>query len=121
MRRPIFRRHSRAKDRKGHDGIGEHIVETKAGHFHPEQFEDHYETALKDLIDKKAKGVKIAPRPERASAPVIDLMEALRRSAAAKTAAARAAPVQKQGKKKIPGQKEMLLPNSRQEVRSSRG
>src|SRR4051795_686058 len=48
--------------------LAKHIVETKAGHFHPEQFEDHYETALKDLIDKKAKGVKIAPRPERASA-----------------------------------------------------
>jgi len=90
--------------------LAKHIVETKAGHFHPEQFEDHYETALKDLIDKKAKGVKIAPRPEQASAPVIDLMEALRRSAAAKPAAARTAPVQKRGKKKIPGQKEMLLP-----------
>jgi DNA end-binding protein Ku len=90
--------------------LAKHIVETKAGHFHPEQFDDHYETALKDLIEKKAKGVKIAPRPERSSTPVIDLMEALRRSAAAKTAAARAAPVQKQGKKKIPGQKEMLLP-----------
>src|SRR4051794_3886196 len=83
--------------------LAKHIVGTKAGHFHPEQFTDQYETALKDLIDKKAKGVKIAPRPERSSTPVIDLMEALRRSAAAKTAAARAAPVQKQGKKKIPG------------------
>jgi hypothetical protein len=67
--------------------------------------------ALKELIDKKAKGVKIAPRPERAPAPVIDLMEALRRSVTAEPQPKTAAPV-KRGKKKIPGQKEMLLPIS---------
>jgi DNA end-binding protein Ku len=36
-----------------------HIVETKAGHFHPENFEDHYERALKELIAKKQRGEKI--------------------------------------------------------------
>ncbi len=91
--------------------LAKHIVESKAGHFHPEQFEDHYETALKDLIDKKAKGVKIAPRPERAAAPVINLMEALRRSVASQPTKASAARA-KGTKKKIPGQKEMLLPIS---------
>src|SRR3984893_14424731 len=30
-----------------------HIVESKAGHFEPEKFEDHYENALKELIKKK--------------------------------------------------------------------
>jgi DNA end-binding protein Ku len=90
--------------------LAKHIVESKAGHFHPENFEDHYEAALKELIDKKAKGVKIAPRPERPAAPVIDLMEALRRSAAAKPQAKVPARAAKRGKKKIPGQKEMLLP-----------
>jgi DNA end-binding protein Ku len=88
-----------------------HIIQSKAGHFHPGQFQDHYETALKELIDKKAKGVKIAPQPERAPAPVIDLMEALRRSVTAEPQPKTAAPV-KRGKKKIPGQKEMLLPIS---------
>jgi DNA end-binding protein Ku len=91
--------------------LAKHIVQTKAGHFHPEEFQDHYETALKELIDKKSKGVKIAPRPERAPAPVIDLMEALRRSAAAKPQPKTATPV-KRGKRKISGQKEMLLPIS---------
>src|SRR5207247_11450415 len=30
-----------------------HIVETKAGHFKPEKFEDHYEEALKAVLKKK--------------------------------------------------------------------
>ena len=30
-----------------------HIVETKAGHFEPEKFVDHYEIALRELIKKK--------------------------------------------------------------------
>ena len=89
--------------------LAKHIVESKVGHFDPAEFKDHYETALKDLIDKKAKGVKIAPRPERAPAPVINLMEALRRSVASQATKAGAGRP-KASKKKIPGQGEMLLP-----------
>jgi DNA end-binding protein Ku len=59
-----------------------HIVETKAGHFHPEKFEDHYERALKELIRKKQRGEKIEKPREPATARVINLMEALRQSAA---------------------------------------
>ena len=39
--------------------LATHIVETKKGKFQPEKFEDRYEDALKDLIKKKQKGVKI--------------------------------------------------------------
>ena len=46
--------------------LARHIVETKSGHFKPEQFEDHYEHALKELIEKKAKGEKIEVPQERA-------------------------------------------------------
>jgi DNA end-binding protein Ku len=60
-----------------------HIVATKAGHFHPEKFEDHYERALRELIKRKQRGEKIEKPRERPSAKVIDLMEALRQSAAA--------------------------------------
>jgi DNA end-binding protein Ku len=67
-----------------------HIVESKAGHFHPEQFEDHYERALQELIRKKKHGEKIEPRkPPRAK--VINLMEALRQSAAHKSRSQKAA------------------------------
>ena len=33
--------------------LASHIVETKSGHFKPEEFEDHYEDALKELLKKK--------------------------------------------------------------------
>src|SRR6201994_3155644 len=42
--------------------LAKHIVEQKAGSFEPEEFEDHYETALIDLINKKRNGIKIAPK-----------------------------------------------------------
>jgi len=57
-----------------------HIVETKAGHFKPEQFKDDYEDALKDLLRKKQKGEKIERPKEREPSNVINLMDALRQS-----------------------------------------
>jgi len=58
-----------------------HILETKKGHFNPGKFEDRYENALQDLIKAKRTGkappVVSEPRPSN----VINLMDALRRSA----------------------------------------
>jgi DNA end-binding protein Ku len=59
------------------------LIERKAGEFKPEQFEDHYATALRELINKKMKGQKIKAPHEEVSpggAKVIDLMSALRKS-----------------------------------------
>ena len=36
-----------------------HIVDTKRGDFEPGKFEDQYEDALRELIEKEAKGEKI--------------------------------------------------------------
>jgi DNA end-binding protein Ku len=69
-----------------------HIVETKAGHFEPEKFVDHYEIALRELIKKKEHGEKVEKSKERAPAEVINLMDALRRSAAAGRGQARSRP-----------------------------
>src|SRR5438477_10530251 len=55
-----------------------HIVETKTGHFKPQQFKDQYEDALKDLLRRKQKGEKIERPKERAPSNVINLMDALR-------------------------------------------
>jgi DNA end-binding protein Ku len=57
-----------------------HIVETKTGHFKPQQFKDEYEDALKDLLRKKQKGEKIERPKERAPSNVVNLMDALRQS-----------------------------------------
>jgi DNA end-binding protein Ku len=66
--------------------LASHIVETKAGHFKPEKFEDHYEEALKELLKKKRAGEKIEAPKQREPAKVINLMDALRRSVSAERA-----------------------------------
>jgi DNA end-binding protein Ku len=64
-----------------------HIIDTKAGHFDPKKFEDHYETALVELLRKKQEGRAIEPVREEGPAPrrVINLMDALRASIGAET------------------------------------
>jgi DNA end-binding protein Ku len=60
--------------------LASHIVESKAGHFSPERFEDQYEDALKELLKKKQSGQKIEAPREREPSKVVNLMDALRRS-----------------------------------------
>ena len=95
--------------------LARHIVEKKSASFEPEKFEDHYETALIDLINKKRAGI----RPTAKAAPktggnVINLMDALKRSLASERQAPPPAAKAKgkKTKKRIEGQREMLLPIS---------
>ncbi len=60
--------------------LATHIVQTKAGHFDPAQFEDRYENALIDLLKKKEAGEKIEPAKEGPAPQVVNLMDALRAS-----------------------------------------
>jgi DNA end-binding protein Ku len=60
--------------------LAKHIVEQKSAHFDPSKFEDHYEAALQELLDKKQKGQPIAKMAPRTSAKVVNLMDALRES-----------------------------------------
>jgi DNA end-binding protein Ku len=64
-----------------------HIIDTKAGHFDPQKFVDHYETALVELLRRKQAGRVIEPiRDAGAASPrVINLMDALRASIGAET------------------------------------
>jgi DNA end-binding protein Ku len=59
------------------------IVRSNARHFQPDKFEDHYESALRELIGKKQRGEKIEKARKRPQAQVINLMDAQRRSAEA--------------------------------------
>jgi DNA end-binding protein Ku len=54
----------------------------QSGHFEPERFEDHYETALAELLAKKQKGLPIAAAKKPVPGNVINLMDALRQSLA---------------------------------------
>jgi len=62
--------------------LARHIIETKEGAFDPAAFDDRYEAAVVALVRAKAEGRRIEPPKPRPAAKVIDLMDALRRSAA---------------------------------------
>jgi DNA end-binding protein Ku len=66
--------------------LAAHIVDTKAAHFDPTKFADHYETALVELLRAKQAGrIVEAPKEEAAPQRVINLMDALRASIGAET------------------------------------
>ncbi len=95
--------------------LAKHIVEQKSGSFEPEEFEDHYESALIDLINKKRSGIRLpAKAAPKTGGNVINLMDALKRSLANEKQAAPAAKAKgkKPSKAAASGQREMLLPIS---------
>ena len=66
--------------------LASHIVDSKATHFDPSKFEDHYETALLELLRAKQAGRTIEPeKGQPAPQRVINLMDALRASIGAET------------------------------------
>jgi DNA end-binding protein Ku len=84
--------------------LASHIIEGKADHFDAKKFEDHYESALIELLRTKQAGKPVQVIGEEPAAPrVINLMDALRASigsstkkpAAASKVARRAAPKKK--------------------------
>jgi DNA end-binding protein Ku len=76
--------------------LARHIVATKAGHFDPEKFEDHYERAMRELIERKQHGEAPEEPKEPAPAQVIDLIDALRRSLVAEQGGNRRKPANRQ-------------------------
>ena len=106
--------------------LAKHIVEKKSGAFEPDKFEDHYESALIDLINKKRSGVRLtAKAAPKTGGNVINLMDALKRSLASERPSAPPAAKAKGKKprKAASGQREMLLPISgkRAEGRAEEG
>jgi DNA end-binding protein Ku len=89
--------------------LAKHIVNQKSGRFEPSKFEDQYETALVDLINKKRSGQPITPKARPAAGNVVDLMEALRRSVGGGELTKASKP-SKKPRKAVSGQKEMLMP-----------
>jgi DNA end-binding protein Ku len=69
--------------------LASHIVRTKSSHFDPSKFEDHYETALVELLRRKQEGKRIEPiREGPKPSNVVNLMDALRKSVEAERGSA---------------------------------
>jgi DNA end-binding protein Ku len=86
--------------------LAAHIVDTKAGHFEPKAFEDHYEKALVELLKSKQAGIPVEAIGEEKAAPrVINLMDALKASidASAKKPAAASTGTRRPAAKKKAG------------------
>jgi DNA end-binding protein Ku len=81
--------------------LARHIVNQKAADFEPEKYEDHYEMALIDLINRKRAGKPITAKARPRAENVVDLMQALRMSVSADKPA--------RGRKASAAQKEMLM------------
>jgi DNA end-binding protein Ku len=61
--------------------LAEHILETKAGHFDPAEFEDRYENAVVETLKQKQAGMPVKKEvPVATPGTVVNLMDALRRS-----------------------------------------
>jgi DNA end-binding protein Ku len=56
------------------------LVESLAGEFEPEKYHDSYRDNLRKMIEAKIEGHKVVETPEPHIAPVIDIMEALKKS-----------------------------------------
>lgn len=61
--------------------LAKHIIDTKKGEFDPRAFDDRYDQALAELVRAKMEGREIElPKPPKET-KVVDLMDALRKSA----------------------------------------
>jgi DNA end-binding protein Ku len=85
--KPYFEEIPELKLPKEMTELAAHIVDSKAGHFDPTKFEDHYENALVEMLRAKQAGRAVqAPKEEEATpARVVNLMDALRASIGAET------------------------------------
>jgi len=92
--------------------LAAHILDTKKGKFDPKKFEDRYETALKDLIKAKKAGKEPPTVAEPKPSNVVNLMDALKRSAKGETE--RRAPASRRGGAKAHARKR---PAPRKKVR----
>ena len=64
----------------GEKKLAMQLIESLATEFDPEKYRDEYQTRLRGLIDAKLAGREVTETPQPQLAPVIDLMEALKKS-----------------------------------------
>jgi len=68
--------------------LAEQLVKSLAAPFRPDRYQDEYQRRVLELVKAKGAGKQLKGEPARRRAPVIDLMQALKQSLAAKKPAA---------------------------------
>ena len=94
----VFDEISEIKYPKEMKDLAAHIIESKAAHFDPEQFDDRYEEAVTELLKSKQAGKPMKEEPSKQGSNVVNLMDALKRSVSAEKAGSankKAAPAKK--------------------------
>ena len=67
--------------------LADQLVENLSAAFKPEEYKDEFQERLNDLIQAKLKGKSVTPPLKKGKAPIIDMMEALKKSVAGHPAA----------------------------------
>ncbi len=71
---------------KAMEKLAQQLIESLAAPFDPQKYRDEYMENVKGMIDAKLKGQEVTQAAQPHMAPVIDLMEALKKSLAEKQA-----------------------------------
>jgi DNA end-binding protein Ku len=82
----VFDEISEVKYPKEMKDLAAHIIESKAAHFDPKQFDDRYEEAVTELLKSKQAGKPMKEEPSTQASNVVNLMDALKRSVSAEKA-----------------------------------
>jgi len=78
------------------------LIESLSAPFEPQKYHDEYRQSLRSMIEAKLKGQEIAVAAHPQLAPVVDLMEALKKSLAGKQAPGKPAPLEMKPMKAVP-------------------
>jgi DNA end-binding protein Ku len=94
----VFDEISEVKYPKEMKDLAAHIIDSKAEHFDPKEFDDRYEEAVAELLKSKQAGKPLKEEPSEKPSNVVNLMDALKRSVSAEKAGSA-------GKKTVPQKK----------------
>jgi DNA end-binding protein Ku len=75
---------SSAQPKEQEKKLATQLIESLAAKFEPEKYKDQYQESMKAMIEAKRQGQEIAEVSHPKLAPVIDLMDALKKSIAEK-------------------------------------
>ena len=79
--------------------LADKLVESLSAPFKPEVYKDEFQARLNELIEAKLKGKAVVAAPKPGRAPVIDMMQALKRSLASKQIGKQPATVPMEGQR----------------------